>query len=129
MGYSGNAEEERGIAEDNRKVSKILRIKELEKIESEIIKENIERFGKKQYWRETLKIYKPLLDSIKKEKQKQKAEGTYDLVTITDRFTGKEVKIHIGINCIDRIMKKGKRYLLKKILYKKIMFGKELKNE
>ena len=92
-------------------------IKELEKVEREIFKENVEKYGKKKYYKKMLDIYKPLFDAIKGQKQKLKKEGTYDLITVTDRFTDEEIKIHIGINCMDRAMKKGKRYLLKKMLY------------
>ena len=58
-----------------------------------------------------------------------KAKGTYDLATITDRFTGKGTKIHIGINLMDKVMRKGKKGLLKKILHGLIMSGKGLKDE
>ncbi len=102
----------------NRKVKR-----ELEKLENKILKENIDKFGRKKYYEKIVEIYKPLIDAIKKEKQKLKTEGNYDLVTITDRFTGKEVKVHIGINLIDKAMRKGKRNLLKKILYGRIMSG------
>ena len=95
----------------------------LEKLDNKIFKENIKKFGRKEYYKKTLEIYKPLFDATKKEKHKLKAEGTYDLVTITDRFTGKEVKIHIGINLMDKVMRKGKRDLLKKVLYGLIMSG------
>ena len=100
-------------------------IKGLEKIEKEEFKENIEKFGKKEYYKKMLEIYKPLLDATKKQKQKLKKKGTYDLITVTDRFTGEETKIHIGMNCMDKAMKKGKRYLLKKILYGRIMGDKK----
>ena len=79
------------------------------------------KLNKKEFYEKTLKIYKPLYDAIKREKLKQKAERTYDLVTITDRETGKSIDVHIGINCIDRVMKKGKKDFLKKMLYMKMM--------
>ncbi len=100
-------------------------IKELEKVEREMFKENVEKYGKKKYYKKMLDIYKPLYDVIKKQKQKLKKEGIYDLIIVTDRFTGEGIKIHIGINCMDRAMKKGKRYLLKKMLYGLIMGGKK----
>ena len=97
--------------------------KEFEKLDSRVFKENIEKFGRKEYYKKMLEIYKPLFDVVKKQKRKQKAEGTYDLVTITDRFTGQETKMHIGINLMDKAMKKGKREFLKKILHRLIMEG------
>ena len=74
--------------------------------------------NKKEFYEETLKIYKPLYDAIKKQKKEDKEKGVYDLVTITDRFTGEEVaQVHVGINCSDKMRKKITNKLKKKILY------------
>jgi len=75
--------------------------------------------NKKEFYEETLKIYKPLYDAIKKQKKEDKEKGVYDLVTITDRFTGEEIQVHVGINCSDKIRKKLTNGLKMKILYGK----------
>jgi len=75
--------------------------------------------NKKEFYEETLKTYKPLYDAIKKQKKEDKKKGIYDLVTITDRFTGKEYEIHVGINCSDKMRKKITKRLKLKILYGK----------
>lgn len=99
--------------------------KELEKLENKILKENIDKFGREKYYKKMLEIYKPIVDATKKQKKELKAKGTYDLVTVTNRFTGKKAEIHIGINLIDKAIRKGKRALLKKVLYGLIMGDKE----
>ena len=78
--------------------------------------------NKKEYYEETKKIYKPMYDAIKEVKRRQKVEETYDLVTVTDRFTGKEIDIHIGINLMDKLLKNGRKNMHKAIM-KKILYG------
>ena len=73
--------------------------------------------NKKELYEKTLKIYKPFYEAIKKQKKEDKEKGVYDLVTITDRFTGEEVQIHVGINCVDKMRKKITNRLKMKILY------------
>ena len=99
--------------------------KELEGLDRKILKENISIFGKKEYYEKILEIYKPLFDVVKKQKRELKAKGIYDLVTVTDKFTGEEAEVHIGVNLMDKVIRKGKRALLKKVLHGLIMGGKK----
>jgi len=73
--------------------------------------------NKKEFYEKTLKIYKPFYEAIKKQKKEDKKKGVYDLVTITDSFTGEEIQIHVGINCVDKMRKKITNRLKMKILY------------
>ena len=78
--------------------------------------------GKKEFYKETVEIYKPIYDAVKEVKRRQKAKGTYDLVTIIDRETGKEININIGINLMDKLLRNGRKNMHKAIM-KKILYG------
>ena len=73
--------------------------------------------NKKEFYEATKTIYKPIYDYFKRRKKEDKKKGIYDLVTITDRFTGDEVQIHVGINCSDKMRKKITNRLREKILW------------
>jgi hypothetical protein len=76
--------------------------------------------SRKEIYEMTKTKYKPLYDAIKKQKKEDKKNGVYDLVTITDRFTGEEItKIHVGINLMDKGIKK-----VTKIIKERILWGK-----